>query len=150
MAGYPTRPDARDDVAVVQAILETPPIKPTTVGSCRLHAIFQENNVVNPAEYLNYFDELPYVVAVATETMGLSPPKIDQGAMSPSDLMDRAESAISKYPVHAYETGLVALLMLADWLIADTAGRRLLREQFQRIGAVIQDVENAGGHSRLS
>lgn len=100
--------------------------------------------MVNAAEYLNHFDEMPYIVAVASETMGLSPHKHDQRAMSPTDLMDRAESAISKYPIHAYETGLVALLMLADWLIADTEGKRLLREQFKRIGIVIQEVENAG------
>ncbi len=128
----------------VQAILETPPIKPKTVGSCRLYAIFQENNVVNTTEYLNHFDKLPYLVAVAAETMSLSRHAHDADPMSPIELMDRAEAAISKYPIHAYETGLVALLMLADWLIADHAGRRLLREQFLRLGDVIQEVENMG------
>ncbi len=98
--------------------------------------------MVNPAEYLNHFDEIPYIVAVATETMVLG--THDRALLNPVDFMERAESAISRYPTHAYETGLVALAMLADWLITDAAGRRLLREQLARIGTFIQDIENAG------
>ncbi|MBK6744202.1 MAG: hypothetical protein IPG66_15045 [Hydrogenophilales bacterium] len=100
--------------------------------------------MLKPAEYILNFDEMPYILAVANETMGLYRPSRGDGSMSPTDLMDRAEAAIMKYPIHAYETGFVALLILADWLIADQAGRHLLREQFQRIGLVIQEVEHAG------
>lgn len=100
--------------------------------------------MVNPNEFLNHFDELPYIAAVAAETLGLTRHRHEEAALSPVDLMDRAEVAISKYPVHAYETALVALLMLADWLIADAAGRRLLREQFRRLGSAIQEAESAG------
>ena len=100
--------------------------------------------MLNPAEYTRHFDEMPYILAVANETMGLDSPSRGDRSMSPTDLIDRAEAAIMKYPIHAYETGFVALLILADWLISDQSGRHLLREQFQRIGWLIQEVEHAG------
>jgi hypothetical protein len=98
--------------------------------------------VVNPVEYITQFDEVPYIVAVAAETMGIGTHKHVQCVFSPTELMDRAESAIYKYPVHAYEIGLVTLAMLADGVIPDPSGKLVLREQFVRIGDAIQDAEN--------
>lgn len=98
--------------------------------------------MVDPVEYITQFDEVPYMVAVAAETMGIATHKQVPCVFSPTELVDRAESAIYKYPVHAYEIGLVTLAMLADGIIPDTPGRLVLREQFVRIGGAIQDAEN--------
>ena len=97
--------------------------------------------MVNPVEYITRFDEVPYMVAVAAETMEIGTHRQVQHVCSPSELMDRAESAIYKYPVHAYEIGLVTLAMLADGVIPDPTEKQALRERFIRIGDVIQDVE---------
>ena len=97
--------------------------------------------MVDPVEYITQFDEVPYMVAVAAETMEIGTHKQAQHVCSPSELMDRAESAIYKYPVHAYEIGLVTLGMLADGVIPDPTEKRALRERFIRIGDAIQDVE---------
>jgi hypothetical protein len=113
-----------------------------TIGSCRFYAIFRRKKVVDPVEYITKFDEVPYMVAVAAETMGIATHKQAPCVFSPTELVDRAESAIYKYPVHAYEIGLVTLAMLADGIIPDTPGRLVLREQFVRIGDAIQDAEN--------
>lgn len=96
-------------------------------------------NKVNPDEYITQFEDMPYIVAVAAETMGIQG---KQGAaeMSPGDLMERAESAISRYPVHAHEIGLVTLAMLADSYIQEGVYRNLLREQLARIGDLIQEA----------
>ena len=103
---------------------------------------FQEKKVVDPVEYITQFDEVPYMVAVAAETMGIATHKQVPCVFSPTELVDRAESAIYKYPIHAYEIGLVTLAILADGIIPDTPGRLVLREQFVRIGDAIQDAEN--------
>ena len=75
--------------------------------------------MVDPVEYITQFDEVPYMVAVAAETMGIATHKQVPCVFSPTELVDRAESAINKYPVHAYEIGLVTLAMLADGIIPD-------------------------------
>ncbi len=98
--------------------------------------------MVNPVEYITQFDEVPYMVAVAAETMDIGTHKQVRCVFSPTELVDRAESAITKYPVHAYEIGLVTLAMLADGSIPDPSEKLVLREQFVRIGDAIQDVEN--------
>ncbi len=98
--------------------------------------------MINPVEYITQFDEVPYMVAVAAETLGFNMHKLVQCVMSPIELMERAESAISRYPTHAYETGMVTLAILADYIIPDPSEKRVLREQFIRIGDAIQDAEN--------
>lgn len=98
--------------------------------------------MVNPVEYITQFEEVPYMVAVAAETMDIGTKTQFRHVCSPSELMDRAESAIFKYPVHAYEIGLVTLAMLADGVIPDPSEKQALREQFVRIGDAIQDVES--------
>ena len=92
---------------------------------------------VNPDEYVTQFEDMPYIVAVAAETMGIQG---EQGGaeISPGDLMQRAESAISRYPVHAHEIGLVTLAMLADSYIQEAVYRNLLRQQLTRINDLIQ------------
>ena len=92
---------------------------------------------VNPDEYVTQFADMPYIVAVAAETMGIQG---EQGGaeISPGDLMQRAESAISRYPVHAHEIGLVTLAMLADSYIQEAVYRNLLRQQLTRINDLIQ------------
>jgi len=96
-------------------------------------------NKVNPDEYVTQFEDMPYIVAVAAETMGIQG---KQGAaeMSPADLMKRAESATSRYPVHAYEIGLVTLAILADSYIQEAIYRNLLREQLAQMGDMIQEA----------
>ena len=98
--------------------------------------------MVNPVEYITQFDEVPYIVAVAAETMEIGTHTHIQYVYSPTELVDRAETAIYKYPVHAYEIGLVTLAMLADWVIPDPSEKQALRERFIRIGDAIQYVEN--------
>jgi len=92
---------------------------------------------VNPDKYVTQFEDMPYIVAVAAETMGVQG-KQDAAEISPGDLMARAESAISRYPVHAHEIGLVTLAMLADSYIQEAAYRNLLRQQLTRINDLIQ------------
>ena len=96
-------------------------------------------NKVNPDEYVTQFEDMPYIVAVAAETMGIQG---KQGAaeMSQGEFLERAESAISRYPVHAHEIGLVTLAMLADSYIQEGVYRNLLREQLARIGDLIQEA----------
>ena len=94
---------------------------------------------VNPDEYVTQFEDMPYIVAVAAETMGIQG-KQGVAGLSPGDLMERAESAISRYPVHAHEIGLVTLAILADSYIQEAIYRNLLREQLARISDLIQDA----------
>ena len=103
----------------------------------------------NPYEYIMQFEDMPYIVAVAAETMAIQG---NQGAagMSPGDLMERAESAISRYPVHAHEICLVTLAMLADSYIHDEADRNLLREQLARMGELLQEAEWSSRAKRTS
>ena len=96
-------------------------------------------NKVNPDEYVTQFEDMPYIVAVAAETMGIQG-KQGVAGLSPGDLMERAESAISRYPVHAHEIGLVTLAILADSYIQEGVYRNLLREQLARIGDLIQEA----------
>jgi hypothetical protein len=94
---------------------------------------------VNPDEYVTQFEDLPYIVAVAAETMGIQG---KQGAaeMSPGEFLERAESAISRYPVHAHEIGLVTLAILADSYIQENNYRNLLRDQLALMGDFIQEA----------
>ena len=94
---------------------------------------------LNPDEYITQFEEMPYIVAVAAETMGILG---NQGAavLNPGDLMERAESAISRYPVHAHEICIVTLAMLADSYIHAGAYRNLLREHLARMGELLQEA----------
>ncbi len=94
---------------------------------------------VNPDEYVTQFEDMPYIVAVAAETMGIQG-KQGVAGLSPGDLMERAESAISRYPVHAHEIGLVTLAMLADSYIQEDIYRNLLREQLALISDLIQEA----------
>lgn len=104
---------------------------------------------LNPDVYITQFEEMPYIVAVAAETMGIQG---NQGAagLSPGDLMERAESAISRYPVHAHEICLVTLAMLADSYIEEEAYRNLLREQLARMGELLQEAAWAASAKRCS
>ena len=104
---------------------------------------------VNPDVYVTQFEDIPYIVAVAAETMDIQG---KQGAtgLSPGDLMKRAESAISRYPVHAHEIGLVTLAMLADSYIQDDVYRNLLREQLARMGDLIQEADWASQAKRTA
>ncbi len=104
---------------------------------------------VNPDEYVTQFEDMPYIVAVAAETMDIQG---KQGAaeISPGDLMERAESAISRYPVHAHEIGLVTLAMLADSYIQEGVYRNLLREHLARISDLIQDAAWTSQVRRIS
>ena len=103
----------------------------------------------NPHEYINQFEDMPYIVAVAAETMAMQG---DQGTagLSPGDLMERAESAISRYPVHAHEICLATLAMLADSYIEEVAYRNLLREQLARMGELLQEAAWSSGPKRTS
>lgn len=94
---------------------------------------------VNPGEYVTQFEDMPYIVAVAAETMGIQG-KQGVAGLSPGDLMKRAESAISRYPVHAHEIGLVTLAILADSYIQENIYRNLLREQLAQMGDLIQEA----------
>ena len=104
---------------------------------------------VNPDEYISQFEDMPYIVAVAAETIGIQG---SQGAagLSPGDLMERAESAISRYPVHAHEICLVTLAMLADSYIEEETYRNLLREQLARMGELLQEAAWSSGPKRAS
>ena len=104
---------------------------------------------VNPDEYISQFEDMPYIVAVAAETMAIQG---NQGAagLSPGDLMERAESAISRYPVHAHEICLVTLAMLADSYIEEETYRNLLREQLARMGELLQEAAWSSGPKRAS
>ena len=104
---------------------------------------------INPDEYITQFEDMPYIVAVAAETMAIQG---NQGAarLSPGDLMERAESAISRYPVHAHEICLVTLAMFADSYIEEVAYRNLLREQLARMGELLQEAAWSSAPKRTS
>jgi hypothetical protein len=106
-----------------------------------ISSFFQEQNVVNPNEYISNFENMPYVVAVAAETMGIRPDSNGQPGISHGEFLAQTEAAISRYPVHAHETGIVSLAMLADSYIQDDEGRRVLRDHLARIGRAIHEAE---------
>ncbi len=103
----------------------------------------------NPHEYINQFEDMPYIVAVAAETMAMQG-DLEAAGLSPGDLMERAESAISRYPVHAHEICLVTLAMLANSYIEEEAYRNLLREQLARMGELLQAAAWSSGPKRTS
>jgi len=92
--------------------------------------------IISPDAYAKQFEDMPYIVAVAAETMNTHG---DQGGtgLSREDLIKRAETAISRYPNHAKDVSLVTLAMLADNLIPDESGRVLLREYLARMDDLI-------------
>lgn len=94
---------------------------------------------ISPDQYVKQFEDMPFIVAVAAETMNI-PGNQGRAGLNPGDLMERAESAISRYPVHANEICLVTLAMLADSLLLDQDHRRFLREQLARMDKLISQA----------
>ncbi|MBI5330100.1 MAG: hypothetical protein HZB71_05745 [Betaproteobacteria bacterium] len=94
---------------------------------------------IYPDNYVKQFEDMPFIVAVAAETMNIPGDQGDAG-LSPGDIMERAESAISRYPVHAKEICLITLAILADSLIPNEASRSLLREHLARMDELINEA----------
>lgn len=94
---------------------------------------------ISPINYVKQFEDTPFIVAVAAETMNIPGGQGDAG-LTPGGLMERAESAILRYPAHAKDISLVTLAMLADSLTPDESSRTLLRLHLARMDELINEA----------